>query len=67
MRSTGKWISAILSGAIFLAVLSIGVAEQTSSAHRDFTRILFATNWGRSGTGEVEMFLIELPPDWSKR
>ncbi len=35
-----------------------------SHSGRDFTRVLFTTNWGRSGTEEVEMFLIELPPGW---
>ena len=39
-------------------------AEPHASVNRDFTRIVFTANWGRSGTGEVEMFLIDLPPDW---
>jgi len=39
-------------------------AEPHASVNRDFTRVVFATNWGRSGTGEVEMFMIALPPDW---
>jgi hypothetical protein len=42
-------------------------AEPHASVNPDFTRILFTTNWGRSGTGEVEMFLISLPPDWLKQ
>ncbi len=42
-------------------------AEPHASVNQDFTRILFTTHWGRSGTGEVEMFLIELPADWSER
>ncbi len=42
-------------------------AEPHACVNLDFTRILFTTNWGRSGTGEVEMFLIELPPDWTDR
>ena len=42
-------------------------AEPHASANRDFTRILFTSNWGRSGTEEVEMFMIELPPDWPER
>jgi hypothetical protein len=41
-------------------------AEPHASVNQDFTRILFTTNWGRSGTDQVEMFLIELPSDWSK-
>jgi hypothetical protein len=42
-------------------------AEPHASANRDLTRIVFTTNWGRSGTGEVEMYLIELPADWPAR
>jgi hypothetical protein len=42
-------------------------AEPHASVNPDFTRVLFTSNWGRSGTGEVEMFLIELPPDWTER
>jgi hypothetical protein len=40
-------------------------AEPHASTNRDLTRIVFSTNWGRSGTGEVEMYLMALPPDWS--
>jgi len=39
-------------------------AEPHASVNPDFTRVVFTSNWGRSGTGEVEMFMIELPPDW---
>jgi hypothetical protein len=39
-------------------------AEPQASLNRDFTRLLFTSNWGRSGTGEVEMYLIQLPEDW---
>ena len=39
-------------------------AEPHASANRDLTRILFTTNWGRYSTGEVEMYMIDLPPDW---
>jgi len=39
-------------------------AEPHASVNPDFTRVVFTTNWGRSGTGEVEMFLMELPPGW---
>ena len=42
-------------------------AEPHASVNRDFTRVVFTTNWGRSGTGQIEMFLIELPPDWLAR
>ena len=39
-------------------------AEPQASVNPDFTRILFTSNWGRNGTGEVEMYLIQLPEDW---
>jgi len=39
-------------------------AEPQATVNHDFTRILFTSNWGHSGTDEVEMYLIELPPDW---
>ena len=42
-------------------------AEPQASVNRDFTRILFTTNWGRSGTAQVEMYLIALPSDWLQR
>jgi len=40
-------------------------AEPHASVSRDFTRVLFTTNWGRSGSGAVEMYMIELSEDWS--
>lgn len=42
-------------------------AEPHASVNPDFRRVLFTSNWGRSGSGEVEMYLIELPPDWPSR
>jgi hypothetical protein len=42
-------------------------AEPHASVNQDFTRVLFTSNWGRSGTEEVEMFMIQLPPDWDTR
>ena len=39
-------------------------AEPHATVNSDMTRVLFTTDWGRSGTGEVEMFMIALPPDW---
>ena len=39
-------------------------AEPHASVNQDFTRALFTSNWGRSGTEEVDMFMIELAPDW---
>jgi hypothetical protein len=41
-------------------------AEPHASVNPDFTRVLFTSNWGRSGTEEVDMFLISLPPDWTE-
>lgn len=38
-------------------------AEPHATVSRDFTRILFTSNWGRSGSGEVDMYLIELAQD----
>ncbi len=42
-------------------------AEPHASVNHDFTRVVFTTDWGRSGTGEVEMFMIALPSDWLER
>ena len=42
-------------------------AEPHGSVNQDFTRIVFTSNWGRSGTAEVEMYVIELPRDWRER
>ncbi len=39
-------------------------AEPQASVNQDFSKVLFTSNWGRSGSEEVEMFLIELPPAW---
>ena len=39
-------------------------AEPHATANRDLTRVLFTTNWGRSGTEEVEAFLVALPDGW---
>ncbi len=39
-------------------------AEPQASANRDLTRVVFTTNWGRSGTEQVEMFMISLQPEW---
>jgi hypothetical protein len=41
-------------------------AEPHASTNSDLTRVVFGTNWGRSGTGEVEMLMIALPPDWTE-
>lgn len=39
-------------------------AESHGSANRAMTRLLFTSNWGRSGTEDVEMYLVALPQDW---
>lgn len=42
-------------------------AEPHASVNRDFSRIVFTSNMGRSGTGEVEMYMIVLPENWQNR
>jgi hypothetical protein len=39
-------------------------AEPHASVNRDFTRVLFTSNWGRSGTEAVDLYLIALPAGW---
>ena len=39
-------------------------AEPQASSNHDLTRVLFTSNWGRSGTDEVEMYMIDLPQNW---
>jgi hypothetical protein len=39
-------------------------AEPHASTNRDFTQIVFTSNWGQSGTDQVDMYLIKLPDDW---
>ncbi len=41
-------------------------AEPHASTNVDLTRILFGSNWGRSGSGQVDVYMIELPGDWLK-
>ena len=38
-------------------------AEPQATANRDLSRILFTTNWGRSGTDQVETVLVQVPPE----
>ena len=40
-------------------------AEPQASVNRDFTQVLFTTNWGRSGTGATETFRVQLPSNWT--
>jgi hypothetical protein len=42
-------------------------AEPHASANPDLTRILFGSNWGRSGSGRIDTYMIALPADWSER
>jgi hypothetical protein len=42
-------------------------AEPHATVNRDLTRILFTSNWGRSGTEAVDMYMVILPPDWLQR
>jgi hypothetical protein len=37
-------------------------AEPHATVNRDFTRVLFTSNWGRSGSEGVEVYMMELPP-----
>jgi hypothetical protein len=39
-------------------------AEPHASVNRDFTRIIFTSNWGHTGTEEVDMYMIVLPENW---
>lgn len=36
-------------------------AEPQATVNRDFTKILFTSNWGRSGSGATECFRVQLP------
>jgi hypothetical protein len=40
-------------------------AEPQASVNRDFTRVVFTSNWGRSGSDEVEMFMVSLQEGWT--
>lgn len=39
-------------------------AEPHVTVNHNFTRILFTSNWGRTGTEQVDMYMIVLPDDW---
>lgn len=41
-------------------------AEPHASVNQDFTRVLFTTNWGCSGSDQADMMMIVLPPKWWK-
>ena len=38
-------------------------AEPQATANRGLTRVLFTTNWGRSGTEQVELYQMYVPPE----
>jgi hypothetical protein len=42
-------------------------AEPHASANQDFTQIVFTSNWGRSGSDQVDMYMIKLPDDWASQ
>jgi hypothetical protein len=42
-------------------------AEPHASVNRDFTKIVFTSNWGRTGTEEVDLYLISLPENWPEQ
>jgi hypothetical protein len=42
-------------------------AEPHVSVNQDFTRVVFTSNWGRTGTEEVDMYMIVLPQGWLDR
>ncbi len=35
-----------------------------AAANPDLTRVLFTSNWGRSGAGESDLYLLALPTGW---
>jgi len=37
--------------------------EPHASVNRDFTRVLFNSNWGTNSSTDVDAYLIQLPPD----
>lgn len=40
--------------------------EPHASINRDFTRAVFTSNWGRSGSTQVEMYMVEIPAEWTR-
>ena len=42
-------------------------AEPHASVNHDLSRVLFTSNWGRSGSEGVEVYLVELPAGWAGR
>jgi len=42
-------------------------AEPQATVDRNFTRVLFTSNWGRPGTAAVDTYMIVLPQGWTDR
>jgi hypothetical protein len=42
-------------------------AEPQATVDLNFTRVLFTSNWGRSGTAAVDTYMIVLPQGWTDR
>ena len=42
-------------------------AEPHASTNQDFTQIVFTSNWGKSGSDQVDTYLIKLPKDWASQ
>ena len=42
-------------------------AEPHATTNPDLTRILFGSNWGRSGSGRIDTYMIALRADWPER
>lgn len=39
-------------------------AEPHASVNQDFTRVVFTSNWGRAGTDQVDMYMINILDNW---
>jgi hypothetical protein len=39
-------------------------AEPHATVNRDFTSVVFTSNWGRAGTEQVDTYLVEVPQGW---
>jgi hypothetical protein len=39
--------------------------EPHASVNRDFSRVIFNSNWGRDDATDVDAYVVELPPHWS--
>jgi hypothetical protein len=42
-------------------------AEPHATVNRGLDRVVFSTNWGRTDSGETDVFLIDLPTGWIDR